>query len=58
MHLTEWAEVLLAGSSFLDLQLEDHGYGAALLEALWEASAGEPIRESAILAAQELYSGT
>ena len=57
VQLGEWAEVVLGGSSFLDLHLEDHGYGAALLEALWEASAGEPIRESAMLAARELYAG-
>ncbi len=53
--LQEWAEVLLGGSVFLELRLEDQAYGEPMLEALWEASAGEPIRQSALLAARELY---
>lgn len=54
-RLQAWAEVLLGGSNFLELHLEDQHYGETLLEALWEASAGEPVRQSAILAARELY---
>ena len=54
-RLQEWAEILLGGSSFVELRLENHSYGEALLEALWEASAGEPVRQSAVLAARELY---
>jgi len=54
-RLSEWASILLGASSFIDLRLENQVYGEALLEGLWEASAGEPIRESAALAAKELY---
>ncbi len=55
-RLREWASMLLEGSSFIDLKLEGQAYGEALLNGLWEASAGEPLRESAVLAARELFS--
>jgi hypothetical protein len=54
-RLREWADILLGASTVVELRLEGHPYGEALLEALWELSAGEPIRESAVLAARELY---
>lgn len=54
-QLREWAAILLAGASFVQLNLEGHTYGEVLLEGLWDASAGEPVRQSALLAAKELY---
>lgn len=52
--LRRWASLLLAATPFVDLALDDVPYGDALLEALWDATNGEPIRASALLAAQEL----
>lgn len=54
--LQRWASVLLAGSTFLDLQLEDDPYGQALLDGLWDANENGHVRQGAQLAARELYS--
>jgi hypothetical protein len=54
-RLKEWADVILGGSNFMELRIEGNPYGEALLEALWELSAGNPIRESAMFAARELF---
>lgn len=54
--LKKWATVLLAGSAFLDLKLEDDAYGQILLEGLWDASDDGRVRQGALLAARELYS--
>lgn len=55
-QLRQWADVILGASNFIELSgVEDQPYGQALVEALWDLSAGEPIRESALLAARELF---
>ena len=54
--LRKWASVLLAGSAFLDLRLEDDPYGQILLEGLWDANDDGRVRQGALLAARELYS--
>lgn len=53
--LRTWANVLLAGSNFLDLKLEGDPYGQILLEGLWDASDEGRVRRSALLAARELF---
>ena len=53
-ELRSWAALLLASAPFVQLNLEGHAYGEVLLEGLWDASAGEPVRQSALLAAKEL----
>lgn len=45
--LRTWAWILLAGSPFLELALEQHHAGEVLLEALWDASFGQPLSEYA-----------
>jgi hypothetical protein len=54
--LRNWANVLLAASAFLDLRLETDAYGQILLEGIWDASNDGSVRQSALLAARELYS--
>ena len=54
IRLPHWATVLLAGSSFVHLDLDDAGYGEVLLEGLWDLSAGEPVRAAALRVAKEL----
>lgn len=45
--LKQWAAVLLAASSVIDLrELESDPIGNTLLEAIWDASAGAPIKQS------------
>jgi hypothetical protein len=53
-ELRRWAGLLLAASPFVELALDDVPYGDVLLEGLWDASAGEPVRVAALLAAKEL----
>lgn len=53
-RLRSWASVLLAAAPFIELALDEAPYGDVLLEALWDASNGEPIRAAALLAAREL----
>jgi hypothetical protein len=53
--LRRWAALLIASAPFVQLNLEGHAYGEVLLEGLWDVSAGEPVRESALLAAKELF---
>jgi hypothetical protein len=53
--LKRWASVLLSGSGFLDLKLENDQYGQVLLEGLWDASDDGRARQGALLAARELY---
>ncbi len=54
-ELQQWAAVLLAGSSFIDLsQLERQPQWDLLLSALWDASAGDPVPEQAIWVAETL----
>jgi hypothetical protein len=53
-ELQRWAALLLAATPFVDLDLDEIPYGDVLLEGLWDASAGEPVRASALLAAREL----
>lgn len=55
--LREWAFVVEGGSSFLDLDVEDHPDGEALLDGLWKACFGEPIPADAIHAAEHLIQG-
>ena len=45
--LTEWAKILLIGSSFLELDVEATAEGESLLSSLWDLSFGKPIREEA-----------
>jgi hypothetical protein len=53
-ELRRWAALLLAASPFVELRLDDVPYGDVLLEGLWDASGGEPVRVAALLAAKEL----
>jgi hypothetical protein len=53
-ELRRWAALLLAASAFVDLELDEVPYGDVLLEGLWDASAGQPVRAAALLAAKEL----
>lgn len=47
--LAKWAQVLLAGSSFIDLgRIEKDANGDLLLEGLWDASFGEPVSENVL----------
>ncbi len=52
--LQQWASMLEAGSSFLDLNLEDHPLGESLLDALLRASFGEPLPEAIVNDARDL----
>jgi len=52
--LQRWASFLLASSAIIDLSLEDDQYGDVLLEGLWDAHGGGPVRPGAIAAAEEL----
>ena len=57
-HLQRWAQVLLAGSGFIDLaELEAHPDGEEILNALWDASAGDAPEEHAILLARSIAKG-
>lgn len=53
-QLKTWAWFLLASSSFLELAMEDHPAGDALLNALWDASFGKPVDPETIRLAEEL----
>jgi hypothetical protein len=53
-EVRKWAYLMEAGSSFLDLDVEDHPAGEVLLNALWDASFGQPIPAEAIAAAERL----
>jgi hypothetical protein len=54
-HVQQWAAVLLAGSSFVDLSsLERDSDGEALLEGLWEASARNPLDDRVVALATRL----
>ena len=53
-ELRRWAYLLEAGSTFLDLDVEDHPSGDQMLQALWKASFGEPISEDDKKLAQQL----
>jgi hypothetical protein len=55
--LREWAFILEGGSSFLDLDVEDHPDGEVLLDGLWKACFGEPIPAEAVRAAEHLVAG-
>jgi hypothetical protein len=50
----DWATVLLGGSNFVDLDLETHPDGDALLNVLWSASFGEMPYERGIRVARGL----
>jgi hypothetical protein len=52
--LRKWAYLMEASSPFLDLDVEDHPAGEVLLNALWDASFGQPIPADAIIAAERL----
>jgi hypothetical protein len=50
-----WASALLAASAVVDLaDLETHAYGETLLNALWDASAGEPLTPETVAIVQSL----
>lgn len=54
-HLQRWAQVVLAGSGFLDLaDLESDPDGEEILNAIWDASAGDPPEEHAVLLARSI----
>ena len=42
-RLKTWAWLVVAGSSLIDLDLEGHAQGEALLGALWDAAYGAPL---------------
>jgi hypothetical protein len=52
--LHDWATVILGGSNFLDLDLEAHPDGDALLDVLWSASHGERPDERGMSIARRL----
>ncbi len=52
--LREWAQVLMAGIPFLDLELGDNEVGDELLHALWDLVFGEPIPEATFELAERL----
>jgi hypothetical protein len=52
--LREWAYLMEAGSTILDLDVEDHPAGEPLMQALWKASFGEPISEDEKKMAEQL----
>jgi hypothetical protein len=57
VHLRQWAAVVLAGSEFIDLkQIERDPQGELIIDALWEASAGDPVPEAAVATATRLAS--
>src|SRR5581483_7075458 len=47
-RLRKWAFLVQAGSSFLDVDLDDNPAGDALMAAVWGASFGEPIDPEAL----------
>jgi len=54
-HLQKWAQVVLAGVGFIDLgELEAHADGDEILNALWDASAGDLPEEHAMLLARSI----
>lgn len=53
-RLRDWASVLLAGSSFVDLDLESHADGDALLQTLWDLSFGKPFTAQALALASRI----
>lgn len=53
-ELQEWAYILEASSTFLDLDVEQHPSGDALLDAVWRASFGEPLPADIIQLAEQL----
>ena len=54
VELRQWAYLLEASSTFLDLDVEDHPAGEQMLRALWKASFGESISEDEKKMAQQL----
>lgn len=54
IRLRHWAALLLAGSSFVDLDVEGHANGDALLETLWDLSFGAPLTERALTLASRM----
>jgi hypothetical protein len=55
--LREWAFVVEGGSSFLDLDVEAHPDGEALLDGLWKACFGEPVPDETIRVAEHVVQG-
>jgi hypothetical protein len=55
-RLEKWARIVLGGSAFiaLDSEFERTRSGEVLLDALWDAAAGEKIAEHALNTAREL----
>ena len=53
-ELRQWAYLLEAGSTFLDLDVEGHPSGEQMLQALWKASFGESISEDDKKMAEQL----
>jgi hypothetical protein len=56
-RLRTWAFLVQAGSSFLDLDVDDHPTGEALLGAVWGASFGDPIDAEALRLAEQAVTG-
>jgi hypothetical protein len=57
-RLRAWAFLVQAGSSFLDLDVDDDPAGEALLTAVWDASFGEPVSPAALGLAERIARGT
>jgi hypothetical protein len=57
-RLRPWAFLVQAGSSFLDVDVDDRPTGEALLGAVWGASFGEPIDAEALRLAEQAVTGT
>lgn len=56
--LQRWASVVLAASAVIDLKhLGEVPDGELLLEAVWEASAGQPIDDASVKFAESLVHG-
>jgi hypothetical protein len=53
-RLHDWASILLAGSSFVDLDLESDADGDALLQTLWDLSFGKPFTTQALALASRI----
>jgi hypothetical protein len=52
--LREWASILLAAASFVDLNLKTHPRGEELLDTLWDLSFGEPLSRGALSLASQI----
>jgi hypothetical protein len=52
-----WAWIVLAGTSFIEFDLDSHPRGGELLGALWDVGFGDPLRPDLVRLAKDVVGG-